>query len=339
MERESSNPRPILYMVIPCYNEEEVLPLTSKDFLKKLYELIQMDMISEESRILFVNDGSKDKTWEIIKQLAKDDEHFKGISQSRNRGHQNAVLAGVMEAKDRADITISIDCDGQDDIDAMDLMIKEYMDGSEIVYGVRNDRGTDTFFKRTSAEGFYKLLTWMGVETVYNHADYRLVSAKVLREFANFKEVNIFLRGMFPLVGFKSTCVYYKRQERLAGESHYPLSKMLALAFDGITSLSIKPIRMITVFGILVSLLSFIGVIWSVVLHSMGYSIQGWASTTSIICFIGGVQLISLGVIGEYIGKIYLETKGRPRYIISERTDDISEEINTIKKSKNGEEV
>ena len=246
---------------------------------------------------------------------------------------------GLMEAKDRADITISIDCDGQDDINAMDLMIQEYMDGSEIVYGVRNDRGTDTFFKRTSAEGFYKLLTWMGVETVYNHADYRLVSARVLQEFENFKEVNIFLRGMFPLVGFKSTCVYYKRQERLAGESHYPLSKMLALAFDGITSLSIKPIRMITVFGILVSLLSFIGVIWSVVLHFMGYSIQGWASTTSIICFIGGVQLISLGVIGEYIGKIYLETKGRPRYIISERTDDISAEINTIKKSKNGEEV
>ena len=338
MERESSNPRPILYMVIPCYNEEEVLPLTSKVFLKKLYELIQRDMISGESRILFVNDGSKDKTWEIIKQLAKDDEHFKGIAQSRNRGHQNAVLAGLMEAKDRADITISIDCDGQDDINAMDLMIKEYMGGSEIVYGVRNDRGTDTFFKRTSAEGFYKLLTWMGVETVYNHADYRLVSSRVLQEFENFKEVNIFLRGMFPLVGFKSTCVYYKRQERPAGESHYPLSKMLALAFDGITSLSIKPIRMITVFGVLVSLLSFIGVIWSVVSHFMGHSIQGWASTTSIICFIGGVQLLSLGVIGEYIGKIYLETKGRPRYIISERTDDVLEKINGTEKIKNEEE-
>lgn len=339
MKRESRTPRPIMYMVIPCYNEEEVLPLTSKDFLKKLYELIQMDMISEESRILFVNDGSKDKTWEIIKQLAKNDEHFEGISQSRNRGHQNAVLAGLMEAKDRADITISIDCDGQDDINAMDLMIQEYLDGSEIVYGVRNDRGTDTFFKRTSAEGFYKLMTWMGVETVYNHADYRLVSSRVLQEFENFKEVNIFLRGMFPLVGFKSTCVYYKRKERLAGESHYPLSKMLALAFDGITSLSIKPIRMITVFGILVSLLSFIGVIWSVVSHFMGYSIQGWASTTSIICFIGGVQLISLGVIGEYIGKIYLETKRRPRYIISERTDDVLEKTNVTEKSKNEEEI
>ena len=339
MKRESNISRPILYMVIPCYNEEEVLPLTSKDFLNKLYELIRKGMISGESRILFVNDGSKDKTWEIIKQLAKDDEHFKGIAQSRNRGHQNAVLAGLMEAKDMADITISIDCDGQDDINAMDLMIKEYMEGSEIVYGVRNDRGTDTFFKRTSAEGFYKLLTWMGVETVYNHADYRLVSSRVLQEFENFKEVNIFLRGMFPLVGFKSTCFYYKRHERLAGQSHYPLSKMLALAFDGITSLSIKPIRMITVSGVLVSLLSFIGVIWSVVLHFMGYSVQGWASTTSIICFIGGVQLISLGVIGEYIGKIYLETKGRPRYIISERTDDVLEKTNVPEKGKNEEEA
>ena len=339
MKREINISRPILYMVIPCYNEEEVLPLTSKDFLNKLYELIRKGMISGESRILFVNDGSKDKTWEIIKQLAKDDEHFKGITQSRNRGHQNAVLAGLMEAKDRADITISIDCDGQDDINAMDLMIKEYMEGSEIVYGVRNDRGTDTFFKRTSAEGFYKLLTWMGVETVYNHADYRLVSSRVLQEFENFKEVNIFLRGMFPLVGFKSTCVYYKRHERLAGQSHYPLSKMLALAFDGITSLSIKPIRMITVSGVLVSLLSFIGVIWSVVLHFMGYSVQGWASTTSIICFIGGVQLISLGVIGEYIGKIYLETKGRPRYIISERTDDVLEKTNVPEEGKSEEEA
>ena len=339
LERKSSISRPILYMVIPCYNEEEVLPITSNEFLKKLYELIQKDMISKESRILFVNDGSKDKTWEIITQLAKSDEHFKGISQSRNRGHQNAVLAGLMEAKDSADITISIDCDGQDDINAMDFMIKEYLDGSEIVYGVRNDRETDTFFKRTSAECFYKLLTWMGVEVVYNHADYRLVSSRVLHEFENFKEVNIFLRGMFPLVGFKSTCIYYKRQERLAGKSHYPLSKMLALAFDGITSLSIKPIRMITVFGVLVSLMSFVGVIWSVASRFMGYSIQGWASTTSIICFIGGVQLISLGIIGEYIGKIYLETKRRPRYIISERTDDALERINVAEKNNNEEEA
>ena len=313
--------RPILYIVIPCYNEEEVLPITSKEFLAKINELTEKKLIAPESRVLFVNDGSKDSTWEIIKELAADDEHFMGISQSRNRGHQNAVLAGLMEAKDKADITISIDCDGQDDINAMNKMVEEYLDGCEIVYGVRSARDTDTFFKRFTAEGFYKLLNAMGAEVVFNHADYRLVSSRVLKEFANFKEVNLFLRGMFPLVGFKSTSVYYERHERIAGESHYPLSKMLGLAFDGITSLSIKPIRIITGLGIFISFLSFIGVIWSVIMYFMHHSVTGWASTTSIICFIGGVQLISLGVLGEYIGKIYLETKARPRYIISERTE------------------
>lgn len=311
---------PILYIVIPCYNEEEVLPITSKIFLKKINELIRKEQISQKSRILFVNDGSKDATWEIISDLAKRDEHYIGISQSRNRGHQNAVLAGLMEVKDKCDITISIDCDGQDDINAMDEMIKEYSNGCEIVYGVRSKRDTDTFFKRATAEGFYRLLNTLGVEVVFNHADYRLVSARVLNEFADFKEVNIFLRGMFPLVGFKSTCVYYERHERVAGESHYPLTKMLALAFEGITSLSIKPLRLIGVIGLFISLLSFAGVIWSVVMHFIGRSVPGWASTTSIVCFIGGVQLISLGVLGEYIGKIYMEVKRRPRYIISERT-------------------
>ena len=227
-----------------------------------------------------------------------------------------------MEAKDKCDITISINCDGQDDINAMDEMIREYSNGWEIVYGVRSKRDTDTFFKRATAEGFYKLLNTLGVEVVFNHADYRLVSARVLNEFADFKEVNIFLRGMFPLVGFKSTCVYYERYERIAGESHYPLTKMLALAFEGITSLSIKPLRLIGVIGLFISLLSFVGVIWSVVMHFIGQSVPGWASTTSIVCFIGGVQLISLGVLGEYIGKIYMEVKRRPRYIISERTTD-----------------
>lgn len=313
---------PVLYIVIPCYNEEEVLPITSKEFLNKIYELEERGLVSEKSRILFVNDGSKDSTWEIINTLAKEDEHYIGISQSRNRGHQNAVLAGLMEAKDLCDITISIDCDGQDDINAMDQMVEEYLNGSEIVYGVRSKRATDTFFKRASAEGFYKLLNMLGVEVVFNHADYRLVSSRVLKEFANFKEVNIFLRGMFPLVGFKSTCVYYERHERIAGESHYPLSKMLALAFEGITSLSIKPIRLITVMGVFISFLSFVGVIWTVLMHFLGQSVAGWASTTSIVCFIGGVQLISLGVLGEYIGKIYMEVKQRPRYIISERTGD-----------------
>ena len=314
--------QPVLYIVIPCYNEEQVLPITCSMFLEKIKSLVQKEKISDESRILFVNDGSKDKTWEIIKQLAKEDYHYKGISQSRNRGHQNAVLAGLMEAKDVCDITISIDCDGQDDIHAMDAMVDAYLDGCEIVYGVRSRRDTDTFFKRFTAEGFYKVMNWMGAEVVFNHADYRLVSSRVLQEFANYKEVNIFLRGMFPLVGFKSTSVYYERHERIAGESHYPLSKMLALAFDGITSLSVKPLHLITGLGCGIAVLSFIGVIWSVIVALTGHSVAGWASMTSIVCFIGGVQLICLGVLGEYIGKIYMEVKHRPRYIISERTEE-----------------
>ena len=311
---------PILYIVIPCYNEEEVLPITCKLFLNKIEELIQLGIIDEKSRILFVNDGSKDKTWEIICSLANENEKFMGISQSRNRGHQNAVLAGLLEAKGLCDITISIGCDGQDDINAMNQMVEEYQKGYEIVYGIRSKRDTDTFFKRFTAEGFYKILNWMGVEVVFNHADYRLISSRVLEEFANFKEINIFLRGMIPLIGFKSTGVYYERHERIAGESHYPLKKMLELAFDGITSLSIKPIRMIAGLGIMISLISFIGVIWSVIVQLLGKSVVGWASIISIICFIGGVQLICLGILGEYIGKIYLEVKARPRYIISDRT-------------------
>ena len=318
--------KPILYIVIPCYNEEKVLPITSSMFLGKITELVQKDKISDDSRVLFVNDGSKDRTWEIIKELSEQNDHYKGICQSRNRGHQNAVLAGLMEAKDVCDITISIDCDGQDDINAMNDMVDAYLDGCEIVYGVRSRRDTDTFFKRFTAEGFYKVLNWMGAEVVFNHADYRLVSSRVLQEFANYKEVNLFLRGMFPLVGFKSTSVYYERHERIAGESHYPLTKMLALAFDGITSLSVKPLHMITGLGCGIALLSFIGVIWSVIVALTGHAVTGWASMTSIICFIGGVQLICLGVLGEYIGKIYMEVKHRPRYIISERTGEQKEE-------------
>jgi len=310
----------VLWMVIPCYNEEKVLPITAPMFLEELHTLIEKGKISADSRILFVNDGSRDGTWSIIRTLAERDEHFIGISQSRNRGHQNAVLAGLMEAKDRADITISIDCDGQDDITAMEAMVDEFHNGCEIVYGVRSSRQTDTFFKRFTAQSFYKLLNRMGAEVVYNHADYRLVSARVLKEFADFKEVNLFLRGMFPLVGFKSTSVYYERHERIAGESHYPLSKMLGLAFDGITSLSTKPIRVITGLGCIVALLSFIGVIWAVIAAALGKTVAGWTSMTCIICLVSGVQLICLGVLGEYISKIYMETKARPRYIISERT-------------------
>ena len=313
---------PILYIVIPCYNEEAVLPITAPLFLNKLYALCNSGKISSQSKILFVDDGSKDNTWTVIEGLSQEDPHYIGIQQSRNRGHQNAVLAGLMESINLCDITISIDCDGQDDINAMDAMVDAYLDGCEIVYGVRSNRDTDTFFKRFTAQGYYKLLNAMGVDSVYNHADYRLVSSKVLREFANFKEVNLFLRGMFPLVGFKSTSVYYDRKERIAGESHYPLRKMLALAFEGITSLSVKPLHIITGLGSIIAVLSFIGVLWSVIVALSGDSVPGWASMTSIICFIGGVQLTCLGVIGEYIGKIYLEVKHRPRYIISRRTGE-----------------
>ena len=313
---------PILYIVIPCYNEEQVLPVTAPMFLKKITDLSAAGKIGENSRVLFVDDGSKDSTWEIISNLAKADAHYIGIRQSRNRGHQNAVLAGLMEAKDRCDITISIDCDGQDDINAMDEMVDAYLDGCEIVYGVRSKRDTDTFFKRFTAQSFYKILKGMGVDSVYNHADYRLVSSRVLQEFANFKEVNLFLRGMFPLVGFKSTSVYYERHERIAGESHYPLRKMLALAFDGITSLSVKPLHLITTLGGIIAVLSFIGVLWTLIVALCGTTVPGWASMTCIICFIGGVQLICLGVIGAYVGKIFLEVKQRPRYIISDRTED-----------------
>lgn len=311
---------PRLIIVIPCYNEQEVLPITAPQFLAKINQLAAEGLISGDSRVMFVNDGSKDDTWNIIQQFADQDEHYIGIAQSRNRGHQNAVLAGLMEAKDMCDITISIDCDGQDDINAMDEMVKAYLEGCEIVYGVRSKRDTDTFFKRFTAESFYKLLNSMGAEVVYNHADYRLISSRALQELAKFKEVNIFLRGMVPLVGFKSTSVYYERSERAAGKSHYPLSKMLALAFDGITSLSIKPIKMIIGMGVFVAFISFIGIIWAVVEAILGKTVMGWASTTCIICFLSGVQLISVGVIGEYIGKIYMEVKQRPRYIISERT-------------------
>lgn len=317
--------KPTLYIVIPCYNEEKVLPITSKLFLDELQVLIVDGKISSSSKILFVNDGSRDSTWDIIVNLSKANRHFSGISQSRNRGHQNAVLAGLMDSRDKCDITISVDCDGQDDIAVMGVMVEQYLKGYEVVYGVRNKRDTDTFFKRFTAESFYKLLNVMGAEVVFNHADYRLISSRVLDEFSEFKEVNLFLRGMIPLVGFKSTSVYYERHERIAGESHYPLSKMLALAFDGITSLSIKPLSLITCLGLVVSIVSFIGVLYAVIAYFRGNAVSGWASMICIMCALGGIQLISLGVIGQYIGKIYMETKHRPRYIISERTDDLKE--------------
>ena len=311
---------PKLYIIIPCYNEEAVLPITAPMFLEKINSLAAKGKIAQDSRVMFVNDGSRDRTWEIIEELSKQDEHYIGICQSRNRGHQNAVLAGLMEAKDVCDITISIDCDGQDDINAMDEMVEEYLNGCEVVYGVRSSRETDTFFKRFTAQSFYKFLAVMGADVVYNHADYRLISARVLNEFANFKEVNLFLRGMVPLVGFKSTSVSYSRAERIAGESHYPLKKMIGLAVDGITSLSVKPLQLIMTFGLIVAFISFVGCIWALITALCGKAVSGWASMTCIICFVSGVQLICLGIIGEYIGKIYMETKQRARYIISKRT-------------------
>lgn len=317
-----SRHKPILYIVVPCYNEEQVLPHTNPMFVEKIEQLIKKEEIHCHSKIMYVNDGSKDRTWELIESYAKSIPSVVGVSQSRNRGHQSSVLAGMYEAIQFADIVITIDADGQDDINCMDKMIEEYKSGSEIVYGVRDNRDTDSAFKRITAEGFYKVLRLFGAEVVFNHADYRLVSKRFLKELEKFPEVNLFLRGLMPLVGFKYSYVSYKRHERIAGESHYPLSKMLGLAMDGITSLSIKPIRLITSLGVLTSLFSFLLIIWVIWSKFAGTVVAGWASTYAIVSLLGGVQLISLGVIGEYIGKIYLETKRRPRYIISERTFD-----------------
>ena len=323
--------KPKLYLVIPCYNEEEVLPITAPIFLEKLSSLIAAEEISDESRVLFVNDGSKDKTWEVIKNLSQGDKHFSGISLSRNMGHQNALLGGLMEAKDKCDVTVSIDCDGQDDIGAVDKMLDEYKNGCDIVYGVRESRESDTAFKRGTAHFFYKLLERLGVESVYNHADYRLMSKRALEALSEFKEVNLYLRGMVTLVGFKTATVYYKRTERVAGKSHYPLRKMLKLALNGITSLSVKPIHLITAFGFFVMLLSLVGIVWSVISYFLSSTVAGWASIVAIICFFGGAQILCIGVIGEYIGKMYMETKARPRYIVAERTA-------TIKSVSNGNE-
>ena len=317
-----SRKKPILYIVIPCYNEEQVLPHTNPMFVEKIEQLVKKEEIHPLSKIMYVNDGSKDQTWELIGSYAKTIPSVVGVSQSRNRGHQSSVLAGMYEAIQFADIVITVDADGQDDINCMDKMVEEYKSGSEIVYGVRDNRDTDSAFKRITAEGFYKVLRLFGAEVVFNHADYRLVSKRFLQELEKFQEVNLFLRGLMPLVGFKYSYVLYKRHERIAGESHYPLSKMLGLAMDGITSLSIKPIRLITSLGVLTSLFSFLLIIWVILSKFAGTVVAGWTSTYAIVSLLGGVQLISLGVIGEYIGKIYLETKRRPRYIISERTFD-----------------
>ena len=312
----------ILYIVIPCYNEEAVLPHTSNLFLNKLKELFQKGLISEQSRILFIDDGSGDRTWEIIQELSEQDTHFLGISLTRNCGHQNALLAGLLTARLQADVTISIDCDGQDDIEAMDKMLEEYKRGCDIVYGIRSKRESDTMFKRTTAEGFYKIMKVLGADIVFNHADYRLMSKKALDGLAQYKEVNLFLRGIVPLIGYRYSSVYYERTERIAGKSHYPLRKMLSFAFDGITSLSIKPLRMISVLGFVTCIASLIGIVITVIQKLCGVTVSGWSSMICILLLMGGIQLLSLGVIGEYIGKMYKETKERPRYIIDEKTDN-----------------
>lgn len=311
-----------LYVVVPCYNEQEVLRETAKRLREKFRTLIAAEKISVASRIVFVNDGSKDSTWDIIRELHGHDKIFSGINLSRNCGHQNALLAGLMTVKNRADMVISMDADLQDDINAVDEMIARYADGFDIVYGVRSKRATDTFFKRFTAETFYKLMKFLGADTVYNHADYRLMSRRALEGLSQFGEVNLFLRGLVPLIGYPSTSVLYERAERFAGVSKYPLKKMLFFALQGITSLSVEPIRMITTVGVAMSTVSFLVILWTLYEYFFGDTVRGWASMLASLWFIGGLILLSIGIVGEYVGKIYLETKKRPRFIVSEFLDD-----------------
>ncbi len=312
-----------LYVVIPCYNEEEVLKETTKRLKDKISSLISKKKISSKSKVMYVNDGSKDNTWQLIKEISDKEKNFTGITLSRNRGHQNALLAGLMSAKNYADVIISMDADLQDDINAIDEMIEKYNDGCDIVYGVRSARKKDSFFKKTTAQGFYKFMKIMGVDVIYNHADYRLTSKRVLENFSDFKEVNLFLRGMFPLIGYKTDIVYYERAERFAGESKYPLKKMLNFAWDGITSFSVKPIRMILNLGIIMFLISLLMLIYFLIVKVTGHAVKGWTFIVTSIWMLSGVQMLSLGIIGEYIGKIYSETKARPRYIISENLEEV----------------
>ncbi|MBQ7431476.1 MAG: glycosyltransferase family 2 protein [Butyrivibrio sp.] len=319
-----------LFCVVPCYNEEEVLPETSSRLKRKVNELIQQGLVSQDSRIVFVNDGSKDATWSIISRLHEEDEIFQGINLSRNRGHQNALLAGLMTVKSICDMAISLDADLQDDIDAIDEMVKKYHEGIDVVYGVRSSRQTDTFFKKATAEGFYKLMNAMGANTVYNHADYRLMSKRALEGLAQFGEVNLFLRGIVPMIGYPTDVVYYERAERFAGESKYPLKKMLAFATEGITSLSTQPIKMITGLGFFIFFVSIVVLIYCLVRYFNGQTIPGWTTTVLSVWAIGGLIMISLGIIGEYIGKIYLETKSRPRYIIESYLKDDKDNVDLV---------
>ena len=311
-----------LYLVIPCYNEQEVLHETARQLKEKMESLKSRNMISDKSRIVFVNDGSKDNTWQIIEELHQSDSIFRGIKLSRNKGHQNALMAGLMTVKNECDAAISLDADLQDDINAIDAMVEKFSEGCDIVYGVRSARKTDTFFKKFTAESFYKIMEKMGVEVTYNHADYRLMSKRALDALEQFKEVNLFLRGIVPMIGYKTDCVYYERKERFAGESKYPLKKMIAFAMEGITSLSIKPIGMITALGVGIFTISIIMLIYFLVRHFMGQTVEGWTSLAVSVWAIGGLQLLAIGIIGEYIEKIYLETKARPKFIIEKYLKD-----------------
>lgn len=316
------NNNPILYVVIPCYNEEEVIDETTRQLTRKIGNLIEENKISKNSKVMYVNDGSKDKTWKKIKSINKENGLFTGITLTRNRGHQNALLAGLLTAKKYADVIISMDADLQDDINVIDEMLDKYKSGNDIVYGVRSSRKKDSFFKRVTAENYYKIMKLLGVDCIYNHADYRLTSKRVLDELENFKEVNLFLRGIFPLLGYKSDIVYYERKERVAGKTKYPLKKMLNFAWDGITSFSVKPLRLICTLGFLILFVSIIIIIYSIIRKLTGNTVSGWTFLSTSIWFIGGLQMISIGIIGEYIGKIYSETKQRPRYIILENLNE-----------------
>ena len=309
---------PIVYFIIPCYNEEAVLPETTRRLTEKLNSMENAGLINKESRVLYVDDGSKDKTWELISRFNRENPWVEGVKLAHNRGHQNALLCGLMSAMPRCDAAISMDADLQDDIDALDQFVKKFQEGCDVVYGVRNKRDTDTWFKRTTAEGFYKVMNLLGVDVVFNHADYRLMSKRALEALSEYREVNLFLRGIVPLIGYRSDYVYYDRHERFAGESKYPLKKMLSFALDGITSFSVKPLKLISNLGILISVLSILGLLYALISYFAGWAVDGWTAIVCSIWLLGGLQMLSLGVVGGYIGKIYSEVKARPRYRVEE---------------------
>lgn len=317
---------PTVYFVIPCYNEQEVLEETVKRLTAKMDSMRERGLAGDKSRILLVNDGSKDKTWEIITRLHEENGYVEGVKLAHNRGHQNALFCGLMTAMPLCDCAISLDADLQDDVDALDKFVEKFLEGCDVVYGVRNKRDTDTWFKRTTAEGYYKILHLLGVDVVFNHADYRLMSRRALEALSEYKEVNLFLRGMVPLIGYKSDYVYYDRHERFAGESKYPLKKMIALALDGITSFSVKPLKLISNFGVIVSILSVFGLLYALISYFAGWAVSGWTAIVCSIWLLGGLQMLCLGVVGGYVGKIYSEVKARPRYRVEEFLQQPSEE-------------